>query len=278
MVTDDRIGASACQPERAAGVTGAAGSTGAAGPKTGAAGAAGAAGAKTDATGAAGAAAKTDAAGAAGATPQPGPGEYVRRVIIPATAAMAIAPNGPGDAAQIATYLEQVQREAGNPTDPIRCMLVQQFAVAHLRGLNLHVKSAVASTAEEAGVYSNAAAKIMGEMGKLALVIRQLEARATPKPNAPAARPTVAASPADDPPHTRPNPPAARGTARDGARADAPDGARADNDPDFPLGKQAKDPDAKRSLATKAGAGEAGPVPGARRRRPRKSEAATDTD
>jgi hypothetical protein len=47
-------------------------------------------------------------------------------------------------------YLSQLFHEAGNPTDPLERMIIEQLALAHHSIGRLHVKSASSKTAQEA--------------------------------------------------------------------------------------------------------------------------------
>jgi hypothetical protein len=56
--------------------------------------------------------------------------------------------------------------------DPIEKMLVQEFAVAHHRLLQLHTNAAEVKSTEAVKVYNAAAARLQGELRRLALAIR----------------------------------------------------------------------------------------------------------
>ena len=60
-------------------------------------------------------------------------------------------------------YLLKVMEDAGNPTDPIERMLIEQICLAHHNVGRLHVKAASAEHLEEARVYIGAAALLTGE-------------------------------------------------------------------------------------------------------------------
>jgi len=60
-------------------------------------------------------------------------------------------------------YLLKVLEEAGNPTDPIERMLVEQIVLAHHNIVRLHVKAASADDLESARVYLGSAALLTGE-------------------------------------------------------------------------------------------------------------------
>ena len=58
-----------------------------------------------------------------------------------------------------ATYLETLLEEAGNPTDPIERMLVEQLAIAHHNIGRLYMKAAASESLEQAEVYNAAASR-----------------------------------------------------------------------------------------------------------------------
>ncbi len=60
-------------------------------------------------------------------------------------------------------YLLKVLEDAGNPTDPIERMLIEQIVLAHHNTGRLHVRAASADHLEEARVYIGAAALMTGE-------------------------------------------------------------------------------------------------------------------
>lgn len=60
--------------------------------------------------------------------------------------------------------------------DPVEKMLVQQFTVAHHRLFQLHTQAAETQNLEAVKVYNAAAARLQGEIRRLALAIRQYRA------------------------------------------------------------------------------------------------------
>jgi hypothetical protein len=68
-------------------------------------------------------------------------------------------------------YLERILDEAGNPTDPIEAMLVQQLCLAHFRIGKLHVGAEMANGVEAMKLYSAAAARMLGEFRRTALAL-----------------------------------------------------------------------------------------------------------
>ena len=70
-------------------------------------------------------------------------------------------------------YLDRLLKEAGNPTDPLERMLVEQIALAHQRVAQLHIQAAAASTADEVKQYMSVAIRLTGELRRLALGVKQ---------------------------------------------------------------------------------------------------------
>ena len=60
-------------------------------------------------------------------------------------------------------YLLKVLEDAGDPTDPIERMLIEQICLAHHNIGRLYIKAASAEHLEEARVYIGAAALLAGE-------------------------------------------------------------------------------------------------------------------
>ena len=69
-------------------------------------------------------------------------------------------------------YLEGVRREAGNPSDPVERMLIEQLALAHFRLGKLQVQATEATSPQHIRVLNAAAARLLGEFRRLALAIR----------------------------------------------------------------------------------------------------------
>jgi hypothetical protein len=78
-------------------------------------------------------------------------------------------------------YVDSVLAETGNPKDPLERMLVEQSVFAHFRIGALHVEAANAKSPEAAAALSTAATKLMAEMRKHALGLREYRAPVVPK-------------------------------------------------------------------------------------------------
>jgi len=98
--------------------------------------------------------------------------DIIRNVAFPSVMASEIPINKEVGASGFRIYLDKLLKDAGNPTDPIERMMVEQLAMAHHRIGQLHVQVEQARTAEEAKVYSAAAVRLTGEFRRLALAVR----------------------------------------------------------------------------------------------------------
>jgi hypothetical protein len=78
-------------------------------------------------------------------------------------------------------FLDSVLTAAGNPSDPIEIMLVQQLTWAHHHVGNLVSKAASATALQEVEVYNQALTRIMGESRRCSLALREYRSGASPK-------------------------------------------------------------------------------------------------
>src|SRR4051794_39793336 len=76
------------------------------------------------------------------------------------------------EAAAYTAYLEQLLRDAGDPSDPIERMLVEQLVQAHHAVGRLYFRASNSETVDAAGVYLAAAARLMNEFRKTSLALR----------------------------------------------------------------------------------------------------------
>src|SRR4051794_7358123 len=76
------------------------------------------------------------------------------------------------EAAAYTAYLEQLLEDAGDPSDPIERMLVEQLAQAHHAVGRLYFKAANSESVDAAGVYLAAAARLMNEFRKSTLALK----------------------------------------------------------------------------------------------------------
>ena len=97
----------------------------------------------------------------------------VRDAVIPALMQTAIAPAGSIDGTTARGYRDQLLQDMGDPTDALERMLIEQAALAHVMTMQLHASTAMAKTPEGAGVYAAAAARLMAELRRTILAVRE---------------------------------------------------------------------------------------------------------
>jgi hypothetical protein len=105
--------------------------------------------------------------------------KVVRDYLIPTYFKLLVGPefDWPG----MRVYMNSIMAEAGDPTDPVERMLLEQFMLAHYRLAKLHVQADAAKTPESQKVLNTAATRLMGEVRRLALSIRQYRQPASPR-------------------------------------------------------------------------------------------------
>ena len=85
---------------------------------------------------------------------------------------------GPGGSK---SYLDDFLHEAGDPTDPIERMLLEQMALAHHRLAHLHTRAHAAEDVEHIKAYNAATSRLLGETRRLALTIRLYRTPTAPR-------------------------------------------------------------------------------------------------
>jgi hypothetical protein len=70
-------------------------------------------------------------------------------------------------------YLAELLREAGNPSDPVERMLIEQLALAHHNAGRLLVKAASSQSLREASGYNASAARLMAEFRRSMLTLKK---------------------------------------------------------------------------------------------------------
>ena len=70
------------------------------------------------------------------------------------------------------SFRDKFVRDAGDPTDPVEQMLLEQLMLAHHHIGRLHQKAAEARTPEAAKVFYGALTRLQGEFRRLALALR----------------------------------------------------------------------------------------------------------
>ena len=73
-------------------------------------------------------------------------------------------------------YRDRLLADCGSPSDPIEVMIVEQLSLAHFSLGLLSCKAANAVKVEAVGVYSGAAARLMGEFRRSALALQAYRA------------------------------------------------------------------------------------------------------
>lgn len=99
--------------------------------------------------------------------------DVIRDIAFPAALASAVPLGDAAGPSGWKLYRDQLLKEAGNPTDPIERMMIEQLALAHFRVGRLHTRVAEARTVDEVKAFSAAATRLTGEFRRLALAIRQ---------------------------------------------------------------------------------------------------------
>ncbi len=79
-------------------------------------------------------------------------------------------------------YLDRFLAAAGNPTDPLEIMLIEQLVCAHFQIGNLMAKAANALSLQEVDVYTKAYINTMAEFRRGVLALSELRARRHAKP------------------------------------------------------------------------------------------------
>lgn len=110
--------------------------------------------------------------------------ELLRLAYVPACLATALGMDARFDGSACRLYLDQFIAAAGDPQDPVERTLIEQVAVARLRLADLHAQAAQAKSVEAAKVYAGATARLLGEVRRVALTLREYRGR-TPESTKP---------------------------------------------------------------------------------------------
>jgi hypothetical protein len=102
--------------------------------------------------------------------------DVLRRVFLPACFAAALS-TGKFDASAFRSDLDQFIRDAGNPTVPVERLLLEQLAFANFRIGDLHTQAAQAKSIETIKVFTSAAARLLGEVRRVALTLQAYRSR-----------------------------------------------------------------------------------------------------
>lgn len=74
-------------------------------------------------------------------------------------------------------FLDGLMRDAGDPTDPVEIMLLEQLALCHLRSMQLQGQAGGAKGLEAIELYNSAAARLTAEFRKTALALKEYRSK-----------------------------------------------------------------------------------------------------
>ena len=114
---------------------------------------------------------------AAGRRPPEQQAIIAKRAIPPAALASAIGMDRYIEATGYRRFLDDLLKDAGNPTDPVEIMLLEQLAVCHLRAAQLQGHAGQAEGLEAVAVYNAAAARLTAEFRKTVLALKEYRRR-----------------------------------------------------------------------------------------------------
>ena len=97
----------------------------------------------------------------------------VRDCVLPGLMSLAISPKGQIEGLVAKGYRDELLREMGDPTDPLERMLIEQAAVGNVMVMQLHALAAQSGNAVEAGIFVAAAARLMAELRRMILAVRE---------------------------------------------------------------------------------------------------------
>jgi hypothetical protein len=86
-----------------------------------------------------------------------------------------------GDPLGAKVFLNSYLRDAGEPTDPVEKILLEQLMMAHLRLSKLHVRADGVTDPEAVKILNGATSRLLSEIRRMALAIRQYRAPQAPK-------------------------------------------------------------------------------------------------
>ena len=104
----------------------------------------------------------------------------VRDCVLPGLMSLAISPKGQIEGLVAKGYRDELHREMGDPTDPLERMLIEQAAVGNVMVMQLHALAAQSGNAVEAGIFVAAAARLMAELRRMILAVRQYRTPLSP--------------------------------------------------------------------------------------------------
>jgi hypothetical protein len=93
-------------------------------------------------------------------------------MLIPACFSSVVGQDNVG-ATEAKTYFNSFLRDAGEPTDPLEKILLEQLLMAHHRVAQLHARAEGVTLPEAMKILNAATTRLLGEVRRLALAIRQ---------------------------------------------------------------------------------------------------------
>jgi hypothetical protein len=93
----------------------------------------------------------------------------IERTMMPSMVASALGMDAYFNVAGYRAFLDKVRADAGNPTDPVEVMMLEQLVLAHFRSAQLQAQAGMADGLEEAKLYNAAAARLLSEFRLTAL-------------------------------------------------------------------------------------------------------------
>jgi hypothetical protein len=93
--------------------------------------------------------------------------------LMPSMLATALGMDHHFTAAGYRAFLDRVRKDAGNPTDPVEVMLLEQLVMAHYRAAQLQASAGQAQGLEAVRLYNAAAARLLAEFRLTALALKE---------------------------------------------------------------------------------------------------------
>lgn len=104
--------------------------------------------------------------------------DVLRHLVFPSFMAESLGLEDSIESRAYVVYLRRLLQEAGNPTDPIERMMLEQLALAHLRIGQLHANAGKSKSTEACKIYTSGASRLLGEFRRTALALRVYQAHA----------------------------------------------------------------------------------------------------
>ncbi|MFL5329218.1 MAG: hypothetical protein ACJ8C4_09900 [Gemmataceae bacterium] len=111
--------------------------------------------------------------------------DILRKGVFAALMADALAIDPSFEVGAYRIYLQQLIADAGNPTDPVEVMLLEQLALSHFRIGQLQVLANTCKSIESTKILTAAASRLLGEFRRTALGLKSYRTE-SPKRQVPA--------------------------------------------------------------------------------------------